>query len=92
MIALFWNPPPADMQNGIIEQYAINITEVATGRLFSLFSSTTTVNVTSLHPYYEYSCVIAAVTMIGVGPHTSVITVVTLQDGKPYFLHLSFFF
>ena len=78
------------MQNGIIEQYAINITEVETGRLLSLFSSTTTVNVTSLHPYYTYNCAIAAVTSIGAGPYTSVITVVTHQDGKPYFLHLSF--
>ena len=85
-ITLFWSPPPADMQNGIIVQYAINITEVETGRSFSLFSSTTTVNVISLHPYYTYNCAIAAATIIGVGPYTNIITVVTLQDGKLYFL------
>ena len=82
IITLFWDPPPADAQNGIITQYRINITEVETGRFFTLFSATTTVNVTTLHPYYTYNCVIAAATMIGVGPYTSVITVVTLQDGK----------
>ena len=81
IITLFWDPPPADAQNGIITQYRINITEVETGRFFTLFSTTTSVNVTTLHPYYTYNCVIAAATMIGVGPYTSVITVVTLQDG-----------
>ena len=88
-ITLFWSPPPADMQNGIIAKYAINITEVETDRSFSLFSSTTSVNVTSLHPYYTYNCTIAAVTSIGAGPYTNVITVLTFQDGKPHFLHIS---
>ena len=82
IITLLWDPPPADAQNGIITQYRINITEVETGRFFTLFSATTSVNVTSLHPYYTYNCAIAAATMIGVGPYTSVITVVTLQDSK----------
>ena len=90
IITLFWDPPPADEQNGIITQYRINITEVQTGRSFTLFSATTSVNVTSLHPYYTYNCAIAAVTSIGAGPYTSVITVVTLQDGKVTFLSLLF--
>ena len=90
IITLFWDPPPADEQNGIITQYRINITEVETGRTFSLFSATTSVNVTSLHPYYTYNCAIAAVTSIGAGPYTSVITVVTLQDGKVTFISLLF--
>ena len=90
IITLFWDPPPADEQNGIITQYRINITEVQTGRSVTLFSSTTSVNVTSLHPYYTYNCAIAAVTSIGAGPYTSVITVVTLQDGKVTFISLLF--
>ena len=83
IITLFWDPPPADAQNGIITQYRINITEVETERPILRFSSTTSVNVTSLHPYYTYNCAIAAETIIGAGPYTSVITVVTLQDGNP---------
>ena len=90
IITLFWDPPPADAQNGIITQYRINITEVQTGRSFTLFSSTTSVNVTSLHPYYTYNCAIAAVTTIGAGPYTSVITVVTLQDGMVTLISLLF--
>ena len=81
-ISLFWNPPPADAQNGIITRYMISITEVETNRSFSLFSPTTSVNVTSLHPYYTYNCTIAAVTMVGDGPYTTSITIITLQDGK----------
>ena len=81
-ISLFWDPPPADAQNGIITRYMIRITEVETGRSFSLFSATTSVNVTSLHPYYTYNCTIAAVTIVGDGPYTTSITIVTLQDGR----------
>ena len=81
-ISLFWNPPPADAQNGIITRYMISITEVETGRSFSLFSPTTSVNVTSLHPYYTYNCTIAAETTVGDGPYTRSITIVTLQDGR----------
>ena len=83
IITLFWDPPPADARNGIITRYRINITEVETERPILRFSSTTSVNVTSLHPYYTYNCAIAAETIIGAGPYTSVITVVTLQDGNP---------
>ena len=81
-ISLFWDPPPADAQNGIITRYMISITDVETGRSFSLFSATTSVNVTSLHPYYTYNFTIAAVTIVGDGPYTTSITIVTLQDGK----------
>ena len=81
-ILLFWNPPPADAQNGIITRYMISITEVETGRLFSLLSATNSLNVTSLHPYYTYNFTIAAVTIVGDGPYTMSITIVTLQDGR----------
>ena len=81
-ISLFWNPPPADAQNGIITRYMISITEVETNRSFSLFSATTSVNVTLLHPYYTYNFTIAAVTMVGDGPYTRSITIMTLQDGR----------
>ena len=81
-ITLSWDPPPADAQNGIITRYMISITEVETGRSFSLFSATTSVNVTSLHPYYTYNCTIAAVTVVGDGPYTTTINIVTHQDGK----------
>ena len=80
-ITLFWDPPPTDEQNGIITRYVISITEVETDRSFSLFSATTSVNVTSLHPYYTYNCTIAAVTIVGEGPYTRTITIVTFQDG-----------
>ena len=81
-ITLSWDPPPVDEQNGIITRYMISITELETGRSFSLFSPTTSVNVTSLHPYYTYNCTIAAVTIVGDGPYTTTINIVTLQDGK----------
>ena len=81
-ISLFWDPPPADAQNGIITRYMISITEVETDRSFSLFSPTTSVNVTSLHPFYTYNCTIAAETTVGDGPYTTSITIVTLQDGR----------
>ena len=85
-ITLFWDPPPVDAQNGIITRYLISITEVKTGRSFSLFSPTTSVNVTSLHPFYTYNCAVAALTIVGDGPYTTSIAIVTLQDGKLVFV------
>ena len=67
--------------HGIIVEYRINITEVITGRVFVLNSTTTTLEVTSLHPDYVYQWRVTAVT-VGAGPYTSVSTIRTPEDGE----------
>ena len=76
-----WDPPPQDHQNGVIVEYRINVTEVITGRVFVRLSTVTSLEITSLHPDYEYQWVVTAVT-VGVGPYTSVVTIRTPEDGE----------
>ena len=76
-----WDPPPQDHQNGVIIEYRINVTEIITGRVFVRLSTMTSLELTSLHPNYEYQWVVTAVT-IDVGPYTSVVTIRTPEDGE----------
>ena len=80
-ISLSWEAPPPREQNGVIRQYWINVTEVVTGRSWQLISTTTTKEVSSLQPYYEYQWLVAAYTT-GVGPYSEVSTAITAEDGS----------
>ena len=78
---LSWSAPPAVNHNGIIRNYTINITEENTGRWIQLTSNTNSQRVESLHPHYNYTCVVSAVT-VAAGPYSSPVFVTTLEDGK----------
>lgn len=65
----------------MIEHYTVNITEINTGIQTQLISSVPQVNVTSLHPFYNYDCAVSAFT-VKAGPYTEFITAVTLE-AKP---------
>ena len=81
-LVLSWQPPPPENQNGIIVHYIVNITEMETGRLLSFTAvNTTTLSVTMLHPFYMYTCTVAAVT-VGIGPYSTTIKVILPEDGK----------
>ena len=80
-LILTWSPPPPEDRNGIIRKYLINISAVESGEHFyQLTSNTTAVVVDGLHPYYTYSCIVAALT-VGTGPFTEVSTVQLPEDG-----------
>ena len=81
---LSWSPPPTSQQNGIIREYTVNITELQTGISIILNSTSTSVSVLSLHPYYTYECVVSAYT-VGSGPYSEVFTITTSEDGMLYF-------
>ena len=80
-IQFSWQPPLPEQQNGVIEHYTINITEINTGIQTQLISSVPQVNVTSLHPFYNYDCAVSAFT-VKAGPYTEIITAVTLEASK----------
>ena len=81
-LVLSWQPPAPENQNGIIVHYIINITEMETGRLLSFTAvNTTTLSVPTLHPFYTYSCIVAAVT-VGLGPYSATVEVKLPEDGK----------
>ena len=76
---LQWAPPDAEGVNGIIRHYNISITEVDTGIVSYHISTSFTFTLNELHPFYTYTCTIAAVT-IGAGPITS-LTFQMPEDG-----------
>ena len=80
-IYLSWDIPPALEIHGIIREYHINLTEQETGTLTTYTTSTTALEIALLHPHYNYTWTVTAVT-IGEGPYTTSNNVTTLQDGK----------
>lgn len=78
---LYWSAPPPEDHNGLIRHYIIRCTELETGVMFQwLAVNATERRVDSLHPFYSYTCTIAAVT-VAEGPYSSSVTVATEQDG-----------
>lgn len=67
--------------NGIIREYQLIITELETGRSFVRHTMEIELVISHLHPYYNYVCVVAAVT-VEVGPYSENTTVLTLQSSK----------
>ena len=80
-LTLIWQPPSFESRNGVIQQYIIQIEEVNTGRILTATSNTTEVKIDNLHPFYSYTCRIAAET-VQVGPYTTPITIQLDEDGK----------
>ena len=79
--SLTWLPPPVEVRHGVVREYQINVTEVDTGRELVLYSSTPSITISNLHPYYTYLCRVSAST-IGYGPFTEALTFTTLEDGE----------
>lgn len=79
-LVISWEPPQLELRNGMIQQYTIRITEVETGAVTTLYTEATTVNVSSLHPYYTYSCTVAAET-IALGPFSYPVQIQLPESG-----------
>ena len=95
-IYLSWNLPPILERHGIIREYHINLTEQETGTLTTYTTSTTALEIALLHPYYNYTWTVTAVT-VGEGPYTTSNNITTFQDGKlikskscEHILHIQF--
>ena len=80
-LSLTWEEPLEEHHNGIIREYHINIIEVDTGRQIRVVSTTTSVSVPSLHPYYTYQWTVSAFT-IGEGPFSAPQNISTPEDGR----------
>ena len=96
-ITLSWEPPLLEEQNGIIINYLVIIIETEiihldNGTVISQmgmnFSRTYNVSegrtqlIDMLHPSFNYTVRIAAATVVGIGPFSDPITVMTLEDGE----------
>ena len=78
-----WSPPEADLQNGIIRHYTVKLEETETGIVTDYTSEEMSLSIEGLHPYYTYTCAVAAVTVAS-GP-TVMLTFQLPQDGKAIF-------
>jgi receptor-type tyrosine-protein phosphatase Q len=79
---LSWSAPPLREQNGLIRHYSVRCIHQE-GDFEILTDSLTERLITNLHPFYNYTCSVAAVT-IAPGPYSSTLLVTTLEDGKRY--------
>ena len=75
-----WSPPQADLQNGVIQFYSILLVAAETGSVLQYTSTELSLTISDLHPYYTYTCTVAAVT-VAPGPG-EVIKFQMLEDGK----------
>ena len=78
-----WSAPLLEHRNGCIRQYRIYVVERDTGTTLTRLINTGTFQVTisSLHPYYQYECKVAAIT-IGEGPSSQTVTTRTYSSRK----------
>ena len=81
VVTLTWSSPPLIDINGIIRNYVIRIRETETSRMWILQATNSYINITSLHPYYNYECEVAAHT-IATGPYTDPVSVQTMEAGN----------
>ena len=94
---LSWKPPSPEEKNGVLIKYFIVVKETQmlyldNGTVISQIgmSFNRTYNVSErrtrlidmLHPSYNYTVRIAAATVVGIGPFSDPITVMTLEDGE----------
>ncbi len=80
-LEITWDPPSAELQNGLIRMYSIGVTTQETGRRqnFTTLGSITRLVVENLSPFYRYECEVLAITL---GPGPLVSTVAQLhQEG-----------
>ena len=82
---LSWAPPPPEHHNGIIREYRVNVTEKVTGQVYQFSTLSTELVVTRLHPYFQYDCVVVAVT-VDEGPHSSALSIRTNETGKAMYV------
>ena len=76
-----WDPPLPRQQNGMIDEYGINVTEINTGRRFQLSTNQTQITIGNLHPFYSYLCSVTAIT-VEEGPYTDSANVTTDEAGN----------
>lgn len=86
---LSWAPPDPVLQNGIITYYTATVTDLMFGMPTRIYNTThTTLSLTGLEEYTRYACEVAAATVGGLGPFSAQVQLVTLEDGKQFYMKL----
>ena len=84
-LTLMWRPPPFEETNGVIQYYALSITELESGQVLTMTSMSAVAVINDLHPYYTYEFTVAAYT-VGPGPYSSSVTIQLHEEGTHVFI------
>lgn len=87
-ISVTWNPPQADQQNGIIQHYTVTLMVQQTRRTVSINATGLSLTIPNLHPAYDHTIRVVAVT-VGAGPSSTTVAVTTPDDGNLCFLFIN---
>ena len=80
-LALAWNPPSTDQQNGLVIPYFISIMDHETQETFNHTTFDKTFTFDDLLPFRRYSCIVATETRYGLGPYTVSLKTTSPKDG-----------
>lgn len=75
-IFISWNAPPLSFQNGIIRMYSVRYTAMESGITYTVTTQNKSIDLTGLHPFYNYFISVAAYT-VQTGPYSSSIMLKT---------------
>jgi len=81
-VTIQWQKPASEHQNGIITSHVIRVTSTDTGVANQFSTNRTLFSISSLKPFTTYTCEVAAITVAGVGPFSTLITFLTDQTSK----------
>ena len=79
-IVLSWSPPLLSQCNGVITSYLINCTS-GDSIINSTRTSSTSLTITGLEPFTNYTCFVRASTVVGDGP-AAIIQTMTAEYGN----------
>ena len=84
-LTLQWALLSAEEWNGDQRGFTISIVELESSQMMSVVvrtSASTSYTVSSLHPFYNYQCSIAAYNSAGTGPYSDTVSVMLPPDGE----------
>ena len=80
-LTLSWSPPLLSQRNGVIISYLITCS--SGGSIINgTRTSSTSLTITGLQPFTNYTCSVRAATTVGDGPATPVRHIITDEDGE----------
>ena len=79
--SIAWDPPEQEEQNGMVTGHTVKVIPIIGGQTMDYETEGNHLLVEGLSPHTTYECVVAAMTKVGAGPFSAIVTVQTLQEG-----------